>query len=230
VFIYLCGSSLHEDPLARRLLFGFLAFLFLFSCAIYQFHLRHIALGAFLLIALVWIGAAKGSRPTPLFRAWLLVGALCGLATAAVNLAEPFDTADEAASVIRQRKLDTKLWFSFPAYRAIGLAGDTGISFGNLEQDCGFQFMRWNFRTRIHHYPELFASLRAAQARYGSFYFVTDEPRALPSDLAEPVARIRAGYDGQQYNLWKIGKGAASSGKLPACVPGLPDWPGATNG
>lgn len=226
VWLYVCVKCLRSDRLAQCLLFGFLALLFGFGCWVYPIYLRHTALAAFLFIALVWIRAERNAPPPPSFSLWLWSAGLCGLATGVLNLSVPFDTASKAASVIEQGKLEQKLWFAYPAYRGIALSGESGISFGNLDQLCGSQFVRWNFRTRIDNRARFYAALRAAERRYGSFYFMTDLPNTLPPDLAQPLGRVGAGYDGQPYNLWKVGRGEVSEAQLPACVPGLRKWPG----
>jgi hypothetical protein len=226
VFIWLCARSLRSDRMARWLLFGFIGILLIFSCAIYPIYFRHTALAAFLLIAFVWIRAGKGSEPDRFFSAWLLIGALCGIATAITNLLIPFDTASEAATVIRQQRLEKRLWFSYPAYWGVSLAAQSGIRLGDLEQDCSFQFMRWNFRSEIKEFPQLYAALRAARARHGSFYLVTAIKEPLPLDLARKVATVPAGYDGIEYNLWKIGDEPVRNEALEPCVPNLPQWQG----
>lgn len=226
VFVYVCVKCLRSDRLAQSLLFGFLALLFVFGCWLYPIYLRHTALAAFLFVALVWIRAERKEPPPLSFSLWLWSAALCGLATGALNLSVPFDTAAKATSVIERDKLGHKLWFAFPAYRGIALSGESGISFGNLDQLCASQFVRWNFRTRIKDRAHFYAALRNAERRYGSFYFVTDLPNLLPPDLAQPLGRVGAGYDGQPYNLWKVGRGEVSESQLPGCVPGLRKWPG----
>jgi hypothetical protein len=219
VFLYLCADALRKDPFARILLYGFLGLLLLFGCAIYPVYYRHAALAAVLLIAFVWIGTLKGrSMGTP-FRAWLCVGALCGVVTSVVNLSLPFDTAARAATIISQHKLEKKLWFSFPTFQTLALTGESGVAFGDLERGCRVELMRWNFRSGIQTHEQLYALVGAAETRYGSFYLVTNVP--LPSPLARPLVTVQAGNDGVQYRLWKVGNGPVSDSRLPPCVPGL---------
>ena len=220
-FLYACMRCLRGDRLSQSLLFGFLTLLLLFGCFVYPIYLRHTALAAFLFIALVWIRAERNGRPAMPFVIWLSLAAICGLLTGALNLFVPFDSAAYAAMIIHRQKLEPKLWFSFPAYRAIALAGESGIAFGNLEQRCASQFGRWNFRTHIENRAQLYAALRSAERTYGSFYFVTDLPNVLPATLGSRIARVSAGYDGQRYELWKIGHGDVADSQLPSCVPSL---------
>jgi hypothetical protein len=218
-FLLLCAHALREDRLARWLSFGFVGLLMLFGSAIYPIYLRHTALAAVLLVALVWIAAMKKSHPGILFRAWLAVAAICGLATATTNFVVPFDTAAEAATVIRAQNLDRKIWFSYPAFRSVALTGESGVAFGNLERQCAVQFMRWDFRSGIGTRMQFLALLNATEARYGSFYIATQLP--LPATIAQPLAQIPAGYDGVSYTLWKVGNGPAADGELPLCISGL---------
>ena len=215
-FLFVCAESLRNDRLARFSLYGFLGLLLLFACAVYPMYLRHTALAAILLIAFVWIGALKEKPAATTFNAWLSAAALCGLATSAVNLLLPFDTAAQAATVIRQQKLERKLWFSYPTFQTLALTGESGIPFGDLERDCAIGFMRWNFQSRIETHIQFYAKVREAEARHGSFYLVTNVP--LPPVVGQSLAIVPAGNDGVQYRLWKVGTGAAANANLPLCA------------
>ena len=219
VFLYVCADALRRDLLARMLLFAFLGLILLFGCVIYPVYYRHTALAAVLIIALVWIESLKGRSVGTPFRAWLCVAALCGLVTSAVNLLLPFDTAAQAATIIRQQKLDNKLWVSFPSFRTLALTGESGVRFGDLEHNCAVGFMRWNFLSGITTHEQFYVTARNAERRYGSYYLVKDVP--LPAELARRIAIVRAGNDGVRYSLWKVGDGPASEVRLPSCVPGL---------
>jgi hypothetical protein len=226
VFLFTCVSSLREDGLSRALLFAFFGVLLAFECWVYPIYVRHMALAAILLIVLVWIGALTNRQPGAAFRVWLCAAALCGVGTAIANLLIPFDSAAQAASIIRGNNLQKKLWFSFPTFRTIALAGETGVAFGDLEQGCAVQFVRWNVFSGIRTKSGFFAAVHAAQQRYGSFYLVTDVP--LPADIGRPLATVPAGYSEVQYRLWKVGNGPAPDSNLQLCVSGVPRWPGTT--
>lgn len=226
LFPLLCIRSLRGDRLSQALIFGLLGLLFLFGMVIYPVYLRHVALAALLLIALVWLRAARGGALHGLFRLWLCSTAICGLATAAISFQLPFDSAREAALVIRKQHLEDKLWFAFPAYRGIAVAGESGMRFGRLDLLCSSQLMRWNHRTAIKTFPTWLDALHRARKRYGAFYLLTSVRHPLPPSLATRVAAVPAGYDGQLYNLWKIGSGPVASMALPPCVPGLDRWSG----
>lgn len=200
--------------------FGGFALVTLVFCAfVYPLAIRHLMLLALLLVLLVWRRLAAGGPPvSPLLRAWLLAGSLCGLLTAGVALVRPFDTAPEAAREIRRLGLADKDWMVFPDSRAQGIAALTGMLFDRTESRCRQDFIRWNFRTRIEEPAELYRVLAEKAARDGRFYLVSDLPVPPQAGLVQPIARVPAGLNGQAYNLYVVRPDLPESRvRLPRC-------------
>jgi len=203
----------------RLVFFGFLSLTLVFSLTVYPLHFRHLSLVGLLLILLMWLRARDGERPDRWFRLWLLSMTVCGLATAALNLYRPFDTAQLAVDYIREHKLEDKHWLAFPDSRAQGISALTGIEFERTEQGCTQQFIRWNHRSKIRSRKQLENYLRLAVNQRGQFYMLSDLAFRLPPDLARKIAAFPAGYGGQEFYIFLIGPDAPERPvKLPRCV------------
>lgn len=197
--------SAHRDHLVVFL--GFVALTFVFSVAVYPLATRHLFMIALLLIALVWMRVASGgAAPGTLFRAWLVVSAACGLASAGISAVMPFDTAASAAKIIRERGLVDKQWFAFRDSRGQGVAAINGMTFQPVGRDCAEDFIRWNF----------YGDLTAAEVRgqlhdfaqvHGRYYILADVPLEHIAPFAHRFAGIPAGYDGFAFYLYEVGAG-----------------------
>jgi hypothetical protein len=221
-FLWFAWLQTKGDPFHRLLLFGFLGFTLVFSVAFYPFAIRHLMLAALLLVGLAWLRLEGGDAPTAGFRLWLALAALCGLATAAINLVEPFDTAGVAAHEIERRGLADKHWMVFPDSRAQGVSALTGIDFERTERNCMESFIRWNYRSSLRTQTKMNDYLRDNIRARGRFYLLSDVDLSLvlAPDLLEPIAHIPAGYDGADFYLFVVGPNAPERQiSLPRCVP-----------
>jgi len=221
-FLWFAWRQTRADGFHRLLLFGFLGLTLAFSLAVYPLAIRHLMLAALLLIGLAWLRCAKGEALSPGFRLWLALASLCGVATAAINLASPFDTTTVAADVIERRGLAGKHWMVYPDSRAQGVAAVSGVDFERTEQGCMQSFIRWNFRSSIESPDQLEKYLRATVRQRGRFYLLSDIDlsKHLPAGLVQPIAHVPAGYDGFAFHLFVVGPGSAERPiALPRCVP-----------
>jgi hypothetical protein len=180
-----------------------------------------------LLLALQWRRSLQGEELRRPFIAWVAVGAACGLATAAVGLTMPFDTADRAVRKIRELNLTDKHWVSASAQHAQGISAMTGILFQGVGQQCVSDFIRWNFPRTIDDADKLAAWSNEQARRYGRFYLVSEV--ALPPTVAAvELADIPPGYDGKEYYLYDVGSDRPDdSRRLPRCVPDMKPFPAA---
>lgn len=221
LFVWFAWRQTRHDAVAAAAMVAVLALTTVFSVAVYPLHTRHLSLVALILILLKWHGADRGAVPDRWFAAWLLTGAACGLAVAAINLTRPFDTAHLAAEYIRRHDLQSKHWLVWPESRAQGISAMLGIEVERMERDCSVSFVRWNYTDSFTDWPDVEAELRRLVRLRGRSYLVSDNPIALPRDLAVPVAAIPAGYDGYAYYITLIGPNAADMHvAVPPCVPG----------
>lgn len=208
LFLIFAYHELQFDRFNRLLFFGFVGLTFVFSIVIYPLHVRHLMLIALLLILMTWRQTSRGQAASPLFRLWLLVGAICGIFVTAINLTVPFDTAHLAAREIVARGLDKKHWLVYPDSRAQGVAALTGMDFERTERRCMQSFIRWNYRTTLLEPAELTAYLRHEAEVRGRFYMLSDMPMTkIPRDVLQLIVHIPAGYDQQDYYLYEVGPG-----------------------
>lgn len=221
-FLALCLSVTRSNPLHRWLLLAFVTFTFLFSLFVYPLAIRHLMLIALLIVVLTWEARESGEAARQGLRVWLLVAACCGMATAAINLMKPFDTAEQAAAAINRMGLAKSHWMVWPDSRAQVVAAYLGIDFERTERHCMQSAIRWNFRTKLITLPMLYRYLAAEVGRHGRFYLLSDRRlKDYPRDLVEPIKSVPAGYDGQEYHLYTIGPRApAQPVDLPPCIPG----------
>jgi hypothetical protein len=203
---------------------GFVTLIFIFSIFVYPLAIRHVSLAAVLLILLVALLDGREREERRLFRAWLALGAACGIAMAIANFVRPFDTAETAAAFILDHHLDDKHWVSFPDSRAQGVSALTGIEFERLERACTQSFIRWNYRSRIKWPWDLELELDRVALRSGTFYLLTDfelldVPLHNPGAYTELLS-VPAGVDGQPFYLYQVRPGLPAKGDAtPQCAP-----------
>jgi len=223
-FIALCWEQTRKRPLDRLAMSTLLLVMAVFY-AFYELGNRHLMLLGILLIALQWRHSLRGEPIRWPFALWLGVGAACGLATAAIGLTIPFDTADRAARQIRELHLQNKHWVSASVQHAQGISAMTGILFQGAGQECVNDFIRWNFHSTVDDAAKLAAWSQEEARRYGRFYLVS-EAALPPSVPAVELARVAPGYDGMAYFLYEVAPDRPDDmRKLPRCVPGMTPFP-----
>ncbi|MFN6933520.1 MAG: hypothetical protein ACK4NZ_00025 [Tsuneonella sp.] len=221
-FMILAHITTRSDRLHRIVLFTFIAISATFSLLVYPLSIRHLMLIALLLIALVWLRRSQGDRPIPSFRIWLAAASACGIATAAINFAMPFNTAPEAAAEIKRLGLADRHWQAWPDFRSQVVSALSGMEFERTELHCMHGPMRWNYRTALTT-PRRFSNyLESEIERHGRFYLLSDiRISGLDPQIIRPLSHIPAGYDGQSYHLYVVGPTAAERPvDLPPCVSG----------
>lgn len=222
LFLYFADYQLRRSWFHRTLFQAFVVITLLVSVLVYPLAIRHLSLIAWLLILLTWIAREEGAEPRPAFRLWLAVGAACGLLTAGINLARPFDTAPQAAAVIREKGLTEAHWIAFPESRGQGVSALTGMEFERLPLGCTESFVRWNVPATIDNPRALMHALHQASDRRGRLYLLTDLDldQWIRPPLLVPIATIAPGYDGQAYRLYTVRPDLKqSSGRAPPCPP-----------
>ncbi len=145
-FAIVCVDQARRRTLDGIAIAGFFLVLLFFYAFLYVLANRHLMLLGVLIVALQWRRSAQGEPVRWPLAAWIVIGAACGLFTAAVNLATPFDTADRAAREIRDRGLLGEHWVSLPAQHGQGISATTGVLFEGMGLECMNDFIRWNFR------------------------------------------------------------------------------------
>lgn len=218
----LIGYELRKDRLALAIIAGFGAATFVLAIRVYPLSVRHLMLVALLLVALVWHRAANGGAgPSRAMRAWLAIGALCGLFTAAIGLTRTFDTAPEAAAAMARMGLTDKVWVAWPRSAAQGIAALTGMAFERLGERCTEDFIRWS---SLRETPRpgadgVTGQLAAKHARIGTYYLVANAPLHEPADLLHLLATVPPGYDGQAFFLYRVGDAGREAPRTSArCV------------
>ncbi|MBO9574598.1 MAG: hypothetical protein J7494_02565 [Sphingobium sp.] len=222
LFVLLCWRVTRSDKVATVLLLGFVLFLGYFTLFVYPLYFRHTSVAALLLIGIAWLRAGKDAPLPREVTLWLAILSVTGILTAGFMLTRPFDTGREAVALIQARGLVDKPWYGFPAYRAITLAGESRMPFGDLETGCTSSFRRWNKRTAIHNRQQFLAQLRKREELAGSFYLVTGfDLKSPPPVLMRRIAYVAPGYDALKYYLWEIGGNAPAKAVPKPCVSGL---------
>lgn len=224
-FALVCLDQARRHALDAIAIAGFFLVLLFFYAFLYVLANRHLMLLGVLLVALQWRRSLRGEPIRWPFAAWLAVGAGCGLFTAAVNLATPFDTAERAARVIRDRGLAGEHWVALPAQHGQGISATTGVLFEGMGLECMNDFIRWNFRPGIGSAAAYRQWLDDAVRREGRFYLISQfaAPAGAPVVL---LAHVPPGYDGKAYYLYEVGAGEARKRlPRPRCVPGMRPFP-----
>jgi hypothetical protein len=216
-FLTVVWLELRSDKLKLIAFFAIMLLTLSFNLWVYPFAVRHLDVLAVLLICLIWHGRicpAQGShKPTIWFSAWLLVAALCGMVTAAINMAVPFDRSREAVSLIRQLGLRDRTWVSFPRYTRQGIPALSGMPFERLTQHCSETFIRWNDRAekRVRNIPALYRALGEKRDQDGQFYFLSSLTIPPVPGLLRQIGKVEGGYDGQNFVLYVVGEGHPSA-------------------
>lgn len=144
------------------------------------------------------------------------------MATALINLVEPFDTAKAAAREIERRGLSDRHWMAYPDSRGQGVSALSGIEFERAERRCMESFIRWDFRGALGSPDRMTRYLEDEVRQRGRFYLLSDTNMSLylPASLVQPIAHVPAGYDGYEFHLFVVGPKAAERPiTLPRCVP-----------
>ena len=205
------------------IIFGFVLITFIFSIKVYPLSVRHLGLSAMLLVSVRWYERDVAGARSAMFGAWLVVGAICGLAVATINLTRPFDTSAEAAAEIRARGLLDKRWIVMFENRGQGISALSGMEFEGEGAYCTQSFVRWNRRSSVESLADVRRYLEA-MARQGRFYLLTDfRVDDLPRGLVTPITTIKPGYNGYAYVLSVVAPGAADSPRRPRCAPARRD-------
>ena len=189
------------------LIFGFFGFTLAFSLAVYPIGVRHLLLGPFLLILLIWLQREAGAARDPVFGMWLLLLALSGLATSAISATKGFDSGAAVLAEIERRGLADKHWIALPEWRAPAVTGRSDIVFGRPEQSCGFTFVRWDHKSvDLRSSAAVESMLQDHIARHGRSYLFSDRQFVgINPAILTPMANIPAGYSGISYTLYVVG-------------------------
>ena len=188
--------------------FGLIALCFVMSLAIYPLHFRHLTVIGWLVVVLTWIRPPAALREAARWRAWLALGAVCGIAGAGVALTHPFDAAPRIVTEIQRRDDGRHPWLVFPATRVPPLAALARRGFHVPSRGCDVTFVRWNQP----HEPSTARPLRAAMEqwaqRYGESYLILERyPLNPPASVFRPLTKTIRGYDGQRYVIGLLGPG-----------------------
>jgi hypothetical protein len=221
LFIWFAWRQTEPDRFFRFLLMAFMALCLVFAMVVYRLSVRHVMLIAIMLILGAWLMRERGIVLSQGFRLWLMVGALCGLSTAAINFVMPFDTAKIAADKIVELGLEDEHWMVFPESRAQGVSAITGMEFEHVELHCMQSFIRWNHRSLIEDADTMYLHLGQMIERNGRAYLLSDQDfTTYPPGVIEQIAMIPGGYFRQPFYLYVVGPDAAEKPvKLPPCVP-----------
>jgi hypothetical protein len=222
-FVLFAFEQTRRDVWHRAIVFGLVTLMLAMSLTVYPVSFRHTVLIAVFLIALAWIDLLKGvAATTPGFKAWLLAASACGLFTAAVNFALPFDRAHIAAREIEKRGLQDERWLVLPLDAAQGIPALSGMLFENPSLDCRQSFVPWTSGFRPETEEEVIEYLEARIAREGQFYMITGFKLGfLPPEIATPIVVARGGYNRAEYELYLVGPNAPKKRHpMPLCVPG----------
>ncbi|MDY7097608.1 MAG: hypothetical protein SXU28_05675 [Pseudomonadota bacterium] len=217
---WLCWALTRGHVWHRLMIFGFFGFTLLFSIVIYPIGLRHLMLGAFLLIVLVWLQRVNGDGRSGVFAGWLVLLALCGIASGIISTTRGFDSGDAVITEIKRRGLSEKHWIALPEWRMPAIAGRSAIAFARPGQRCSQSFVRWNFETQaLFSRKEFERLMREEIAMHGRAYLLSDRAfTGFDRAILEQIAVIPAGYNGIEYFLYTVGKDAPEkSVKLPKC-------------
>lgn len=224
-FLWLCWMQTRNRPIELLAVFAFLFVFWIFYAFLYSLANRHLLLVGLLLVALQWRRSAKGGAPSRPFVAWAAIGAACGLAAAVSALVMPFDTAPEAARIIRARGLAGKHWVAAPAQHGQGISAMTGILFRGAGMQCASDFIRWNFSHAIEDVAALAAWSQEQARDHGGFYLLSEAPLLAGADAA-PIASVPPGFDGKPYYLYRVAPARAEDARAwPRCVPGMRPLP-----
>jgi len=224
VMLWLCWYLTRGFIWHRLMIFGFFGFTLAFSIAVYPIGLRHLMLGGWLLVALVWLqrrdASGHSSQPDLVWHIWLLILAVSGLVTATISTNKGFDSAPGVVAEIERRVLIDKRWVALPEWRAPAVSGRLNIAFERLGEECRFTFVRWDHTySALASKKTLIAALQADIATNGRGYLLSDmEFPGFDPNLIAPLTVIKPGFDGIEYRLYVIGRNSSEkSTDLPSC-------------
>lgn len=229
-FLAMVYHQTRGRPFERAAALGVPLVMLGFMLAVHMLALRHVMLAGVAVIAVLWRQGEAGvpiRRPTAI---WLAASALCGLATAAIALARPFDTAPTAAQAIRDLGLEKETWLSFPSQHAQGVSVLAGIPFESAERECRQTVIRWNFRHRLTD-PGLLREWLAREARQGGTFYLLSQYSPAAGGTARLVASVPAGLDGKAYYLYRVpGARPGRRAAAPPCIAGARKLPQSPRG
>lgn len=204
-FLGLIVWTLRKRPFELALLLGFIALTWAMSVFVYSLYPRHLMLIGLLFVALVW---RQGESEKP-FEIWLGVAAICGVATAAINIAIPFDNGRIAAAKIREIG---GYWIATNDFVSVPVSAITGEAIEGLDRHCRSTFIRWD-KALLGSGP---IERKILNMRPGSFNLMSFRKVNLPN--AKLLAHIPGGFDGNQLFLYRIERGPPISPAGP-CLP-----------
>lgn len=224
LFLWLGIHTLRRDRWHLLAFAGFFAFTLFMAMFVYQLSLRHAGLIVILLLVLAWRSVEAGTRLSHGFRAWLMIGAACGLVIAVHINRVGFDSSGKAARFIQQQGLADKLLVSFEDPHAVPVTARLGVPNYNMTKQCAQTFIRWDRKAREWTIPTLETAITRTARDYGTYYIISNiqfdaepETRSV-ARLLTPVAAIAPGYTSGGYYIYRAGAG--STGKKPAtCAP-----------
>lgn len=208
----LCWVLTTGQAWQRLLIAGFFGFTLAMSLALYPLGLRHLMLGAFLLILFVWRQRAdkqpQAQIPRASFQVWLAVLAICGISSATISSIRGFDSAPMAAKQIEQLGIANNHWVMMPEWRAPALAGRLPVNFVRPDEDCTYRFVRWDYVYSPMESPEAIEAWAVkTREKLGKFYLISDFTFSdFPEDVMKPIAEIPKGYSGIGYYIYVVGE------------------------
>lgn len=216
-----------HDHWQRAVMFGLIGVCFALSMLVYPIHFRHLTIIGLMVIALTWIGPNQSPREQWRWRAWLLVGAVCGATTAIVSARMPFDAGPQAARTVAALATDDMPLLAFPANRIPAIFPYLGREIVQPEQGCSHSFVRWNAPNTIRNGRLLNQALYRWADEYGRSVLILERlPKGVSADIYQPVALPLRAYNGQRYYVGILGpKRAVKPRVFRSCVPGKAVWP-----
>lgn len=215
-----------DQPWHALMLFGFVGFTLVFSLVLYPIGLRHLMLAALLLIALTWLARLQDTAPSAAFRSWLMLAAICGVASSVLSTTRGFENADAVLAEIEKRGLSDKHWIALPEWRVPAVTGRSSMAFARPEEDCLFRFVRWDHKSEALTGPDAFrAMLQEEIAQHGRSYLLSDMSfNGFDPALIQRLTSVDAAYNGMEYHLYVVGPQAPEMPvKLPFCYAQAPD-------
>lgn len=223
VFLLWMWQRYAAQPAHKAAIFALIALCFAMSVAIYPLHFRHLTVVAWLVVVLTWLRAPDAEREGKRWRGWLALGAVCGIVTAGVALARPFDASPRVVAAMQRLSDGRHPWLVFPATRVPPLAALIHRGFRVPSRGCDATFVRWNETHDTIKPRVLRAALPQWAERYGESFLILEKvPRGVPLSVFRPLTGTMQGYNGQRYVIGLLGSGRPVK-PLPAnpCVAGL---------
>ena len=204
----------------RLVLFGLFGAMLVFAASMYPLQNRHLFLLSVMMLVVLWRRYDAGERADPASLAWLVIGAACGIWTAAFALSGQFDRSRQIAEFIRAENLDREHWVAMPEMAGQGVAALTHIPFERIHDGCTQDFVRWNVLRDLE-ISDFERWVRQADARRGRFFVLSTFPLDVPGS-ARQVAHFPLALDGVQHFIYEVGAGEVTdSGQRAPCIAGL---------